>query len=264
VFCEGVYHRLRFCLDHLSCVKMAVFQFHLQSGKQRKIGWVGTTVMLFLVKKIPWWKMKCDRVRCRDAVASSFVVAKVRSEVFSHFHAVVVIRHSSMRNRLFGLPGRILCEQSPWWQRQLWACSWLFSSCSVLVSLGFPRLILCSLNTWLIISRFSVALFRDLHQIWCSSFFGSIAKSHIRSQIKGRKKSAHKLSCVKFCALISIDMPVLSSTVASRYYKCCIWLCSIYIGKYWCVLITVRSAQKISLLFTHRHNEWENCWQLEI
>jgi hypothetical protein len=41
VFCEGVQHHLRFCLDHLNCVKMADFQFYLQSGKQKKVGWVG-------------------------------------------------------------------------------------------------------------------------------------------------------------------------------------------------------------------------------
>jgi hypothetical protein len=36
-----VQHRLRFFIDHLSCVKMATFQFYLQSLKQRKVGWVG-------------------------------------------------------------------------------------------------------------------------------------------------------------------------------------------------------------------------------
>jgi hypothetical protein len=35
VFCEGVRHRLRFCLSILSCVKMVAFQFYLQSGKQK-------------------------------------------------------------------------------------------------------------------------------------------------------------------------------------------------------------------------------------
>jgi hypothetical protein len=40
MFCEAVQHRLRFCLHHLSCVKMAAFQFYLQSGKQWKLGWV--------------------------------------------------------------------------------------------------------------------------------------------------------------------------------------------------------------------------------
>jgi hypothetical protein len=35
VFCEGVQHRLRFCLHHLSCDKTASFRFYLQSGKQK-------------------------------------------------------------------------------------------------------------------------------------------------------------------------------------------------------------------------------------
>jgi hypothetical protein len=30
-----VQHRLRFCLDHLNCVKIAAFQFNIQSGKQK-------------------------------------------------------------------------------------------------------------------------------------------------------------------------------------------------------------------------------------
>jgi hypothetical protein len=47
-------------------------------------------------------------VHCCDAIASSFV-AKVRSEVFTHFHAVAVKCHSSMRNGLFGLTEQILC-----------------------------------------------------------------------------------------------------------------------------------------------------------
>jgi hypothetical protein len=51
--------------------------------------------------------------RCRDARATSFI-AKVRGEVFSHFDTVAVKRHSSMRNSLFSLPGRIRSEQSLW------------------------------------------------------------------------------------------------------------------------------------------------------
>jgi hypothetical protein len=43
--------------------------------------------MLFLVKNF-LVKKEVETVRCRDARASSFV-AKVRGEVFSHFHAVV-------------------------------------------------------------------------------------------------------------------------------------------------------------------------------
>jgi hypothetical protein len=50
-------------------------------------------------------------VRCRDATAISFV-AKFRGEVFAHFHAVAVKCHSSIRNLMFGLLERILCERS--------------------------------------------------------------------------------------------------------------------------------------------------------
>jgi hypothetical protein len=60
VFCEGVQHRLRFCLHHLNCVTMAVFQFYLQSEKQRKVGWVGTTAMLLSVKNCLVKKEVCD------------------------------------------------------------------------------------------------------------------------------------------------------------------------------------------------------------
>jgi hypothetical protein len=43
-------------------------------------------------------------LRCRDEIVDSFV-AKVRSEIFAHFHAVTVKRHSSIQIWLFGLPG---------------------------------------------------------------------------------------------------------------------------------------------------------------
>jgi hypothetical protein len=42
---EGVRHSLRICLDHLNYDKMAAFQSYLQSGKQRKVEWVGMTVV---------------------------------------------------------------------------------------------------------------------------------------------------------------------------------------------------------------------------
>jgi hypothetical protein len=90
---------------------------------------------------VPWWKRKCETVRCRDATAS-FFVAKVWGEVFAHFHTVTLKHQNSMQNWLFDLPGQILCEQSPWCQRKWWACSWLCSSpvspFSVSVSLDMP------------------------------------------------------------------------------------------------------------------------------
>jgi hypothetical protein len=61
-------------------------------------------------------------VRCRDARAST-VVAKVRCEVFAHFHSAAVKRHSSVRNWLLGLRGRILWDQFLLCQRKWWACS---------------------------------------------------------------------------------------------------------------------------------------------
>jgi hypothetical protein len=41
LFSEGIEHRLQFCLDHLNYVKKVAFQFFLQSGKQRKVEFVG-------------------------------------------------------------------------------------------------------------------------------------------------------------------------------------------------------------------------------
>jgi hypothetical protein len=60
-----------------------------------KVGWVGTTVMLFWGKN-SLVKKKRQALRCREATGSSFV-AKVRREVFSYFHAVAVKRHSSVQ-----------------------------------------------------------------------------------------------------------------------------------------------------------------------
>jgi hypothetical protein len=140
VFCEGVQLRPRFCPVYLSCVKMVVFQFCRQSGKQTKVGWVGTPVMLFLVKNsfvktemwdgaLSWWN-------------SQLFVTKVLGEVFVHFHAVAAKRQSSIRNWMFGLPGRIACIQSSWCQIKWWTCSWLYSSpvssFSASVILNFP------------------------------------------------------------------------------------------------------------------------------
>jgi hypothetical protein len=52
VFCEGVQHRLRFCLEHLNCVKMAAFQFYFQSGKQKsRVGGLVFSVKNSLLKK---------------------------------------------------------------------------------------------------------------------------------------------------------------------------------------------------------------------
>jgi hypothetical protein len=120
---------------------MAAFQFYLQSRKERKVGWVGDdSHVVFgkknsLVNKEVWdgallW---CN---------SQFFVTKILVEVFAIFHTVTVKHHSSMWNWLFGLPGQIHCEQSPWCKIKLWACSWLCYSpvipFLVSMSLDFP------------------------------------------------------------------------------------------------------------------------------
>jgi hypothetical protein len=53
MFCEGAQHHLRFGISHLYCVKMAAFQFYLQSGKQRKVWWVGNDSHVVFGKKFP-------------------------------------------------------------------------------------------------------------------------------------------------------------------------------------------------------------------
>jgi hypothetical protein len=94
---------------------MAVFQFYLHSGKQRKLEMVGDDSHVAFGKKIPCEKGSLT-VRCHEATASSFV-ANVSGEVFAHFLAADVKCHSSMWNRLFDLP-RLPCEQSPRCQRK--------------------------------------------------------------------------------------------------------------------------------------------------
>jgi hypothetical protein len=56
LLCESVQHRLRFCLDHLSCIKMAAFvYFYILSSlrKQRKVGWVEDGSHVVFYKKFP-------------------------------------------------------------------------------------------------------------------------------------------------------------------------------------------------------------------
>jgi hypothetical protein len=92
--------------------KWRPFSFMFNRGN-RKVWFVRChEIYVVFGKKIPWWKRKCETVRCRDATASSFV-AKVRSEVFAHFNAVAEKLQNSVQNWLFGLIGLIPSEQSP-------------------------------------------------------------------------------------------------------------------------------------------------------
>jgi hypothetical protein len=83
MFCEGV-------------SKWLPFSFIFNWGN-RKVGRVEDESHVVFGKKFTGEKRKCETVRCHFATASSFA-AKVRDEVFAHFHAVAVKYHSSMRN----------------------------------------------------------------------------------------------------------------------------------------------------------------------
>jgi hypothetical protein len=170
--------------------------------------------------KIPWCQKGNVRLRFRDAT-DTFFIAKVRGEVFAHFYTVAVKRHSSMRNWLFGLPGRILCEHSPWCKRKWWLCSWLRLgefALSVCGSCFLPRTLVWSLP------GSPSHYFRDLHTIWCCSLVGSIAKS-LQVRFTTPNKRTYKISTSTQLREIlytdNKDMLVLPSAVASCYYKCC-------------------------------------------
>jgi hypothetical protein len=78
-------------------------------GEQRKVGWMGTTDILFFFQKFPGEKRKCETVHVVKQ-QPVFYNAKVREEIFAHFLAVAVQRHSSTRNRLCRLSERIPCD----------------------------------------------------------------------------------------------------------------------------------------------------------
>jgi hypothetical protein len=145
-------------------------------------------------------------VHCCDATASSFIVKG--GEVFEHFYAVAVKRHSSMRNWLFGLPGRILCDVKENDEHAFdfalhltrisrsnlnWACH----------SNNRIRLMISSLTACLIVERVSVALLQDLQKklmLFLCGIHREIASGHHHTTTN-KIKSARAPSCVKFCTL---------------------------------------------------------------
>jgi hypothetical protein len=193
--------------------------------KTEKCRVVGGQQLCYFWSRIPWWKRKCKMSCYRDATASSFV-AKVRCEVFANFHAVAVKRHSSMRNWLFDLPGRILYKQSPSCKRKWWACSWLCSSPvsfsrSRLFWTFLKRLMLSSSNACLITVKALSHSFRDVHNIKCRTFCRIYRETASDSKLKDVKiNTSNELRKILYTD--SHDTPVLSPTVESRYYNCCI------------------------------------------
>jgi hypothetical protein len=91
--------------------------------------------MLLFGKKFPGEKGSVRRFVFVMQQPSSFV-AKVRGGIFSNFHTAAVRCHTTMRNWLFGLPGRILCQQSPWYERKFMSMLLSLSVCLSLFGLG--------------------------------------------------------------------------------------------------------------------------------
>jgi hypothetical protein len=132
--------------------------------------------ILFLVKN------SLMRKEMRDATASSFV-AKVRGEVFGHFHVVAVKHHSSMRNWLFAFQDKLFMN-NPFDIKENYEHALDFALhlsrlfLSQWVWAFSIQLMLSSPNACLIIARVSVSLFPRFAQICFCSFVESIVKSH--------------------------------------------------------------------------------------
>jgi hypothetical protein len=93
------------------CIKMVAFQFYLQLGKQKSRMGLGWQSCCFLIKN----PSEKGSVRWCFVMMQQQVL--LSSKFGMNFHIVAVKSYSSMLSWLFGLPGRILCEQSPWCQR---------------------------------------------------------------------------------------------------------------------------------------------------
>jgi hypothetical protein len=153
-------------------------------------------------------------VLCRDETTSTFV-SKVTwggGESFVNFPTVAVRSHSSMRNLLFGLPGGIHCEQSPWGHIKWWACCWLTSSpvspFPVSVSFDFP----CTAHAFFPehlsdncqgIRRTFSEIYTKMYPVPLSDPSWKHNRSDIRFYIKGRKKSVHPPISLSFYTLTS-------------------------------------------------------------
>jgi hypothetical protein len=184
-------------LNRLNCIKITTFQFDFQSGNQRRVRCVGDDSHVGFVQQFPDEKIKCESVRCHDAIASSFV-AKFRGEVLANFYAVAVKRHSSMRNWLSSAR-RIPCQQPSISRKRLWTCSRVCSSpvSSLSVSISFH--FLYTAHTFFsdaLVSRCAQNLMLFLCQI-----SRNLIRPDTRLQANGRKKSTVSSSCLKLSSL---------------------------------------------------------------
>jgi hypothetical protein len=76
-------------------LKWRAFQFYIQLGKTEKSRVGGDDSHFVFGQEFPGEKGSVRQYR--DATTGSFA-AKVRGEVFAHFHAVAINRHSSIRD----------------------------------------------------------------------------------------------------------------------------------------------------------------------
>jgi hypothetical protein len=189
MFCKVVWRRLLFCLQHLRCVKMATSQFYLQSGKQRKLGWVGDVSHVSFGKKFPGEREMWDatlswcksQFSCRQISVRTLRTFSSSRRKTSQYYAELILS-PARTNSLRAI--RLMSKKI---MRCSWLCSLPVSSFSMSVSSDFPLrgLLLFSgsqpyiqLSSSLIILYRKVASSQENLMHIRYSFVGSIAKTH--------------------------------------------------------------------------------------
>jgi hypothetical protein len=201
---EGVQHRLRFCFDQLTCVKMAEFQFQLQWRKQKKLGWVGEKSCFFFLK-FPGDKgsvRRCVAVMQQPVLLlpSLRTFSRNRRKTSQYVYEELII-WPVWTNYLWTVPLMSKNDKHALdfalHLSRLFRCRWVWTF--------HVWLMLSSPNACLIIAWFSVALFPTFTQnlmlfLLLDPSWNRI-RAHTRPKIKGIKKSANPTSCVEVCTL---------------------------------------------------------------
>jgi hypothetical protein len=125
----------------------------------------------------------------------------------------------------------ILCKQSPWCQRKLWACTWL---CSGSVSPFLDSVNLdCSSHMPVYGSCFFAErlsnhcqgsmphFFWDLHKIWCTLTLRSIVKLQQTKYTIQHKRICMSTQLWGILYTDAKDTLALSYAIESCYYNCC-------------------------------------------
>jgi hypothetical protein len=159
--------------------QMRAFHFYVQLRKQRKVVWVGTTVM-FSIKNSPV-KEEVRSVHCRDITAISFspnfgVTSSHSRRKMSHYYGELTV-WPTRTNSLWTIP-LMPKEMMSMLLTLLFICLAFFG----LGELGLSVCDSCSLP-WTLVESLPGCpshVFQDLHIIWLQtcSFVGTIAKCH--------------------------------------------------------------------------------------